>query len=84
MRQIEGHLREPLAGARIDATPFGVDRPGWAQAASALAIGLTQDLDPEVGVDERCARVKRGSQPGAPVGRVAPAENWAQSRKGML
>ena len=68
-----GHLREPVAGAGIDEAPLGVDGlAGRPEAASALAVGLAGDLDPEVGVDQRVAGVGRRAEAHAAIRRVAP------------
>src|SRR6266542_3599531 len=64
-RELERLLREPDPGGRIDdATPLGV-RDRAADATIARTVRLARDLDPEIRVGERPARLCGGTQPDA-------------------
>ena len=73
LRQIEHHFREPVASARIDDAPYGIDRDsGIAEASGAFTVGFAGQLDPQVGVDQVDAGIGGGTKTESTLRRVAP------------
>ena len=73
MHEVERHLGEPLAGRGIYQTPLGINSGATGPTSTgALAVRLTRDLHPQVGIQQRDAGIRRRPYTKTAIRRVAP------------